>query len=463
MNTKHLSAALSALVVLVALVAGPWFLGERAEHAYRDELAALQRQPHGPRVVSEVYRRGWFRSEASIELIPAAGDLAEDLRLRIDSHISHGPRALADLAWPPALARITSTLALEHPEMHLVGVQADTRVDWDGGAVARIALPAMDQPASGDGPGLRTAPGHGELRFGAAKGLIAASLDLPSVEVVGDGGEALLALHDLHAVNNTSPWIPGLNTLSGDFSIAHVKAALPNGEVEARDLNLSIQSRAEGGLLDLHLSYRVGVLRIDGADYAPSQVDFSLSRLDGATLSTLQQDVEELSGQNLPEAMAGIAAAALIMKHLPALAAPNPTIAMDRLDIATPSGPVTGRLALGVQGLTASDLNGQGTWLRRLVGDGELSLPRTVALALLTELQHQRALQAEGQNEIAPGAFTPEQEQALADAAAAQIDDLLTEGWIGALGERLRTVLKLADGLLTVNGKTLPIGGAMAL
>jgi uncharacterized protein YdgA (DUF945 family) len=457
MNTKHLPAALLAVVVLTALVAGPRYLGQRAERAYRAELAALQRQPHGLQVVSEVYRRGWFHSDASIELTPAAGDLAEDLRVRIDSRISHGPRALADLTWPPTLARVASTLELEHPAAHLA-VQADTRIGWDGDSLTRIALPAMDQPGSADGPGLRTAPGHGELRFGPATGPFAASLDLPSLEVLGEGSAVLLTLRDLHASNTTAAWLPGLSIASVDFTIGQVQVERPDGDVEARDLSLSVQSRPEGGLLDVHLSYRAGALRIGGADYAPSQVDFSATRLDGATLAALQQDMEGLSGKNLPEAMVGIATAALMMKHLPALAAVNPGVAMDRLDIATPSGPVNGRLALSVQGLTAADMDGRGTWLRRLVGDGELSLPRAVAVALLTQVLRQKALE-----DAASGDFTAEQEQTMADAAAAQIEDLLQEGWIAADGERLRTVLKLADGLLTVNGKTLPISGAMSL
>jgi uncharacterized protein YdgA (DUF945 family) len=458
MNAKHLSAALAAVALVAVLTAGPWFLGQRAEHIYRDELAALQRQPHGPRVVSEVYRRGWFHSEASIELSPAAGDLAEDLRVRIDSRISHGPRALTDLTWPPTLARVASTLELEHPAVHLTGVQADTRIGWDGKGLTRVVLPGMDQPASEDNPGVRTAPGQGEVRFGPETGPVAASLELPSLEILGEGGAALLTLRDLHAANTIAPWLPGLSIASGNFAVGQVRLERPDGEIEAGDLSLSVQSRPEGGLLDVRLSYRAGVLRIGGANYAPSQVDFSATRLDGATLAALQQDVEGLSGRNLPEAMVGIATAALMMKHLPALAAVNPGVALDRLDIATPSGPVTGRLALGVQGLTAADMDGRGTWLRRLVGDGELSLPRTVALALLTQVQRQKALEA-----AASGDLTTEQEQATADAAAVQIDDLLQEGWIAADGERLRTVLKLADGLLTVNGKTLPIGGAVSL
>jgi uncharacterized protein YdgA (DUF945 family) len=453
--------ALLAILLFVAVVAGPWFLGQRAERVYREGLAVVQSQPHGLRVVSEVYRRGWFGSEASVELTPAAGDLSEDLRVRIDSRIDHGPRTLSDLTWPPALARVASTVDLDHPKVHLAGVQADARIGWDGDGLIGIALPAMNQPASRDGPGLRTAPGHGELRFGPGTGRIAAILELPSLEVLGEGGTSLLTLRDVHAENSTTPWLPGLDIGSGNLSVAEVRAHGPDGGLAAQDLSLSVRSRPEGGLLDIHLSYRARVLRIDGADYAPSQAEFSATRLDGATLAALQQDMEGLSAQNLPEAMGGIATAALMMKHLPALAAVNPGVAMDRLDIATPSGPVTGRLALGVQGLTATDLSGQGTWLRRLVGDGELSLPRAVALALLTQVQRQKALETAA--DAAPGDLTPEQEQAMADAAAEQIDDLLQEGWIGADGERLRTVLKLADGLLTVNGKTLPLGGALPL
>jgi uncharacterized protein YdgA (DUF945 family) len=455
MKSKQLPVAVLAGGVLAAAVAGPWLLGQRAERVYRDQLAAVQRQTQALRVVSESYHRGWFGSEASVVLSPPAGDLG-DLRVRIDSQISHGPRSLADLTWPPALARVSSTLELAHPALTLAGVQADTRIGWDGQGRTRVVLPALDQPASADSPGVRTAAGSGELRFGTSSGPVAASIEMPSVEILGEDDEVLLTLRELRAANTIAPWLAGLSIASGDLVVGQVRAEGPDGGLDARDLSLSVESRPAGGLLDVALSYRAGVLRIAGGDYAPSQLDFSLTRLDGATLATLQQDLEGLSGKNLPEAMAGIATVAILMKHLPALAAASPGVAVDRLDIATPSGPVTGHLALGVQGLTATDMDGRGAWVRRLVGDGELSLPRAVALALLTQLDRQEAIEAAGD-------FTPEQEQAMAGTAAGKIDDLLQEGWIRADGGRLRAVLRLADGLLTINGKTLPLGSALPL
>jgi len=458
MTAKRLLVALTGTVLLAVLTGGPWYLGQRAEQVYRAEVAALGRQPQALRVVSESYSRGWFQSQARLELSPAAGDLAKDLRLRIDSRVSHGPHVLADLGWPPALARVASTIHVEHPELRLAGVQADTRIGWNGASLTRLRLPALDQPANGDRPGVRTLPGQAEVRFSPAAGSLQASIDLPSLELRQSGGKLLMAVRDLHAANSSVPWVGGLRLVSGDVVLGHLNAHLdsgPLGAVEARDLRLSVLSQPGDGLLDFHLSSGAGALRIQGADYAPSQVQVSVTRLDGATLAALQQDLEVLAGRDLPEAMLGIASAALLMRHLPALAAADPCLAVERLDIATPSGPVTAHLSLGVQGLTAGDLEaGGGAWLRRLVVDGEMSLPRTVAVSLVAFLRH-------GQD--APGEVTPQRAEAQAAAAAREVDGLLRDGWISVDGERLTTVVKLGDGLLTVNGKTLPTGGVLPL
>ncbi len=458
MNAKQLPATLAVAAILTTLTLGPWYLGQRAEVAYRDGLANLARQPQGPRVVAETYRRGWFSSQADLELATGSEDQGGEVRLSIASHIGHGPRTLADLTWPPTLARVASTLGLEHPAVQLGGVQADTRIGWDGDTLTHIALPAIDQPATAETAGVRTAAGSAEVRLDTTTGKGTGTLDLPSLEVLGDGDVPVLSLHGLHATNATDPWLPGLALASADLSVAEVRVVGQGGGVEARDLGLSVRSHPDAGLLGFKLVYSAGVLRVEGADYAPSQVEISVDRLDGATLVALQQDIADLAERQIPEAMAGIARLAVVLRHLPALAAADPQVALDRLDITTPQGPVTGRLTLGVQGLTGDDLSGRGAWLRRLAADGELSLPRPVALALLVAAQRRQALEAAGE-----AGLSPDQDQALGEAAAMQLEGLLKEGWVGAEGERLRTSIKLADGLLTVNGKTLPIGGALPL
>ncbi len=455
MNAKRGTAALIGLALVAVVTLGPWYLGQRAEQAYRDQLAALERQPKGWRVVTEDYRRGWFSSQASAELAPTQEGLADALRLRIDSHLTHGPQGLSDLTWPPTLTRADSLLALDHPMVQLSGVRAQTRIGWDGDALSRIELPAMDQPADDNRLGLRIAAGQGELHVGRA-GPIAARIELPALELLDAQGHAFLALRGLKAANEITPWLPGLGIGSGDLSIAEAAVQAPDLEIDARDLHIAIGSHQDAGLLEILISYSVATLRIDGADYAPSQIDISLNRLGGEALSAVQTDLAEIAAQDQPEAMAGIARLAVLMRHLPELAVTNPSIAIKHLDIATPEGQVSGHLTLGVQGLTATDLLSKGAWIQRLTGDGELSLPRRVALKLATRAILQKAQGASDHQDRPP--LTADQEQAAADAATAQLDGLLSSGWIGAEGDRIKTTLMLADGLLTINGKTLPIG-----
>jgi uncharacterized protein YdgA (DUF945 family) len=243
-------------------------------------------------------------------------------------------------------------------------------------------------------------------------------------------------------------------------TIAEVRAQVSDLVVEARDLRVDVRSSQNDGLLDLAVNYSVGELRIGGSDYAPAQIDIRIGGLRGEALAALQRDIEALATEGLPEAMAGIARLAVLIKHLPELAATDPRIAVERLDIATPEGPVSGHLTLGVQGLTGADLAGKQTWVRRLASDGDLSLPRDVALTLVARGLRQKALEAAAETQA--GELTPAQEQAATDAANSaatiQLDALLRDGWMEAEGERLKTSLKLANGLLTVNGKTLPIG-----
>ena len=102
MRIQPLIAALIAVPALAAVV-GPYWLGERAELAYRTTLAEIQGQPQVMQVIHEDYRRGWFSSKASLELVPGTADQGTDLRLRVDSDVAHGPRSLggADLAPGP--------------------------------------------------------------------------------------------------------------------------------------------------------------------------------------------------------------------------------------------------------------------------------------------------------------------------------------------------------------------------
>lgn len=460
MRIHPLPATLVAMPVLAA-VAGPYWLGGRAEVAYRAAIAEMERQPQALRIIEQDYRRGWFSSTASLEFAPEGSDQDTDLRVRVVSNIAHGPRSAEGLTWPPAVAEIGSLVSLEHPVIQLDGVRVDTHLAWNGGGVADIRIPAIDQPPIGDAPGLRSSSGIGELSF-SPEGPSVGHFDLSSLEVLGEDGSALLRLRNLHAEHSTRPWLPGVLVGTGEFTIAEVLGQSPEAAFEVKDLAIHFDARPDGELLMIGLHYGVGVLHIGTADYGPSQLKLSASRLDGQTLSTLQQDLVEVNDRALPEAMAEIAAAGVLMKHLPALVATEPQVAIDHLDLMTPDGLIQGRLSIGVRGLKGADVMA-GTWLKRLVADGELSLPREIAVSLLILAQRERLLEEMAAKGLGSQDLTAEQEHALESSAATQVDTLAKEGWIKTDGARISSVIVLADGLLTVNGQPLPLDAALSL
>jgi uncharacterized protein YdgA (DUF945 family) len=58
--------------------------------------------------------------------------------------------------------------------------------------------------------------------------------------------------------------------------------------------------------------------------------------------------------------------------------------------------------------------------------------------------------------------LTQDEKQALESVAATQLDVLVQGGWVKDEGGRLTSVLSLADGVLTINGKPLPLSDAVS-
>jgi hypothetical protein len=98
-----------------------------------------------------------------------------------------------------------------------------------------------------------------------------------------------------------------------------------------------------------------------------------------------------------------------------------------------------------------------GAWLERLVADGELNLPRSIAVTLLAQGQRETLLETLAADGRAEADLTQDEEQALESVAATQLELLVQGGWVKDEGGRLISVLKLADGVLTINGKPLPL------
>ncbi|MEA3277175.1 MAG: DUF945 family protein [Pseudomonadota bacterium] len=449
----------AALVLAAAVVALPWVLGGQARGLYENALAGLPAQGVG--VLESHYERGWFGAQAIADLAPISrvgeGPAGQEARLIIASHISHGPWCLRAPRLLPVAATIDSRVDFSIPGMELPPLLLTTLLELDGSGVTHLRVPGA---AGGSGTGIEAAEGRGEARFSSGFAAGEVWFELPALDLAVDGGTQV-HVRDLRTESAGSRWVGGLFAGEGSLRLGEMSVRFPDGDLLAKGISVAVESVPDGALLNMRADSRVDALRVNEAEYAPSRAVISLSRLSVEELASLQQALQDLSGGQVAQSMAGTAMAAIFASHLPQLLATDPGVALERLEIATPQGAATGRLALSAQGLTPEVLAQQGAWLEHLVADGALSLPKDLLLGLLKGWHRQRALdelrEREGETDV-----RVDIEPKVAEAARDQLADWLRHGWLVEQEGRLMTAIKLADALLTVNGKTIPIGAAAA-
>ena len=126
---------------------------------------------------------------------------------------------------------------------------------------------------------------------------------------------------------------------------------------------------------------------------------------------------------------------------------------MERLHLVTPDGAVEGRLTLTISGLRPLDLLNPRRWLEGLDGSGELSMPE----ALLHRLVAAQVRQQLARDPAFEPPATQEQEQWIGDEAQRRIDRLVRQEFALRQGGQLHTRMRIGAGLLTINGKSIPL------
>jgi uncharacterized protein YdgA (DUF945 family) len=148
------------------------------------------------------------------------------------------------------------------------------------------------------------------------------------------------------------------------------------------------------------------------------------------------------------------AAVLALLSNADALLAGDPAIALERLQVDTPEGRLDAQLELRAAGLRVAQMKDAAGALRRIEGKASLRVPEGLLLRFL----EQRALQelAEGVEE---GAAVAEGEIAAvaAEAARQQVASLVAQEVLVREGTQLAAAALWRNGLLTVNGKTVPL------
>ncbi|MBS1201884.1 MAG: hypothetical protein H6R22_393 [Chromatiaceae bacterium] len=447
---RALAAIAAALALIIA--AGPLALGGSAQQAYQNLLGdVLKALPTGW-VVLEHYDRGWFGSRAQAELTlqpRPGGGLAKPLRIRLTSRVSHGPLHWF-AAYPPVLTRVETRAELPELGVGLPPLLVSTDILADGRILARLRVPAGDRPGRNGTYRLRNEELAGTVELESGGNRILADIDLPGLALLAPGGR-VAEFKGVALAADLRDWTGGLYAGTGRLSVGSALLGPSAPETRLEGLKLSLAQTPRDGALDLRVELEADTLGYEGRVYRKARLGFAASGLDGETLSELARGHEALSSGAVPPAMRGLIGAALMARLLPRLAAAGLRLSIEPLRIQTPEGLASARLSLGLEG-GGSDGNPADApladprvWISALTGDGEMELPETLALEWL------------GRVGSAPGATPGSAGDARADAARARMKAWVEGGWVSELDGRIASNLRLAGGVLTVNGKAVPL------
>jgi hypothetical protein len=448
------AAALAAMAAVLALALAvlPWVLGGRAHGAYKQMIADLLAALPPGTILTEHYERGWFRSHASTEL--ALGpETGTPLRVRIDSRVDQGPLHWLHSGLPPALARVESRVDLLDQQV-APPLLVVTDLGLDGGTSSRLHLPAIDQPGNHETYRLRSGALTGRLRLEPGSGGV--ELDLPLAELTGPQGtiarvEALRLTSSLRS----QPADPGSGSgraLMGSAIGSAIGSAQAGGPAAgAGTPGGEPPPYPRDARLDLRLTISATTLSLGGESLREPRLGIIAEGLAGAAVLELTTGLQALSSGEAPQAVRRLLGAALLAQWLPRLAAGQPRILIDPARVDTTEGPLAVRLSLAMEPTRSGpDPSGpQGgtsptdprAWLGALMAEGEIELPEALARRWLTP----------GDAGTRPGELgTPR---------SATLQSWLDGRWVSQRDGRIASAFRLADGLLSVNGKTVPLFG----
>jgi uncharacterized protein YdgA (DUF945 family) len=221
------------------------------------------------------------------------------------------------------------------------------------------------------------------------------------------------------------------------------------------------ESTVNEALVTATVRYQLDRLEVDGGVYGPAEVRLGLGNLPPEALLRIQQSVEEINAQQLPDEQKGMALLSVLMGNAPALLKGDPLVTIDKLSIQTPDGLVAGKLSLQSIGLEWKEIGNAPAVLGKLVADASLQMPkRLFTLLLRQKVEADLLRQFEQVRLINPDTKLPSAAE-LAEMSTALTEQQVNQ-WLGQeilveQGDIIATRVTLADGLLSVNGKTIPL------
>jgi len=450
------------LIIILLFIAAlsPFLLGFEIENRYRGILAEFEAA--GYQLTSHQYERGFFDSRAESVLslpINAPNADIQEISITINSQVQHGPYSLN--GWTGDLALITSSFLYDSKPVFPEDMQADifTTISFSGDGNTKIDLPKLSDPAELDKDLFMDFYGlAGEIDFNLVEGKIALNLAGDGLKLYSPGsgrlevGKLSLASESVRTVND-------LMLGGGDMSVEYFSVTDESSQlsVELDNLGLSASSSIDGSNVNMAASYRFDQLLVADERYGPAELEMEIVSLSAEVMARFQESVREMQQQKLPPQQQGLAMMGVMMSALPAFLEQNPGFRINKFELLTPQGQVSGSFSLAAEDMKVTDVSAAPLMLQKLVGDASVQVPEPLVKQMLMGISLQQAMNSLNNSgnaeEVDMAALRSNIEQLTTE----RIEMLIRQGFVERKGNMLVSQAKLKAGLLSVNGKTIPL------
>ncbi len=452
------------LFIAVLVLAIPALIGFKVEEQYGQLLAQLARD--GAQIASNQYERGWFGAEVETELVltPAAADQSsEPLHIVLRSRIQHGPFTENGIG----LAEIGTWLQVQgeslSPDQEPAPIT--TLVDPLGRWNSRLRFPQKRfTPQVADAPTIDFAGLSGKLAYDPAFGKLSLRADLPGLVIHAPQGDQI-RLKKMRLESRMQRGSSGISLGEGGMYLEQLDFAQAGNPVtlSLQGLGLNFDSYEREGLVYAGASYRVRSVKGEDGVFGPGRLRLEMKRLAAAPLLQIQQGMEQLRRRHLSPEQARQEMQRLLSDVAPELLQANPGIVFKPVTLVTPDGTLKAALSLESRDLKWSEVTNPVLLMEKLAAEASLRIPEKLFRRLLGQQIRLQIAQLQQAEKISTDLTAEQLDKLVADQVDGQLQQLVRQGVLERDGEYLATVARFSDGLLTVNGKTIPLAQLLQL
>ncbi len=456
---KKLAILFSILVA--ALFVAPGVIGFKVQGKHQEFISRMQQ--NGFEVISDDYNRGWFGAQSITEFklaLPSGAD-GESFTFAMLNDIVHGPLSPDGglvLASIGTSFQVADKALFPKDENTVI----QTTIGLDGSGETRITIPPLKLAGKPGRPEIQFSGADGVLLFDA--GLTQASIDLSmsGLWVGGENGEGL-RFTEVTLNSKSKAGLLGMFLGSGKFKIEQVDFNNPKKGVAVKidAISFSGDTKEDGGNLIFNANYSVDAVRVNDVVYGPAQFELGIENIPAEVAAKLQKSMQDVRSQGLSKEHESMAMMSLLIGAGPDLLKANPKMTIKRLFVKTPDGDIDGNLSIAANGLQWGEIGDLQAVLQKIEADAALSLPEKLLKAVM-KMQAKVAIaqQIEQRKQMGQEITEPskdELDKLGQEMVEQQLAFLLQQELVKRDGANISSNARLGGGMLSVNGKTVPL------